>query len=205
MQNRFGGFKSNFKYQIVEGFQNNKKCCFILFVVALIGILTGVFTAINYCNGETLINFNDFSLCKYLSGELGTLELFFSRFFSYAIILTIVLITSFSVFVVPINFFLLAYRGYLLSLNVSIMIILYGIGGIMTGLFIILPCQLLSLVLIAVFMCISNEKAFTKKKYGVCKEKILGKLLIILILLTLINIIETFLLYIFSSKVILVI
>ena len=205
MKNKFGGFSSNLKYKIAEGFNNNKKCCFILFLVALIGILTGVFTAINYCNGQTLINFNDFSLCKYLSGELGTLELFFSRFLSYAIVMAIVLVTSCSVFVVPINFFLLAYRGYLLSLNVSIMIILYGVGGIMTGIFIILPCHLLCLLLIAAFMCMSNEKAFMKKRYGVCKEKIFGKFIIILVALTVINIIETFLLYIFSSKVILVI
>lgn len=202
---RFAINASGLKYKIAEGFRSNKKTCFFIFIVALIGILTGVFTAINYCNGATLINFNDFSLCKYLSGELGSLELFFSRFFSYTVIILIVSLSSLSVFILPINFFLVAYRGYLLSLNVSIMVILYGVGGIMTGLLIILPCQLLSLFLISVYICVANNRAFMKKKYGRCDFKMWDKLLIIIILLTVINLIETLLLYIFSSKVILVI
>ena len=90
------------KYKIAEGFKNNKKTCFFIFIVALIGVLTGVFTAINYCNGATLINFNDFSLCKYLAGELGSLELFFSRFLSYTTILLIVAFSSISVFILPV-------------------------------------------------------------------------------------------------------
>ena len=202
---RFAINASGLKYKIAEGFRNNKKTCFFIFIVALIGILTGVFTAINYCNGATLINFNDFSLCKYLSGELGSLELFFSRFFSYTVIILIVSLSSLSVFILPINFFLVAYRGYLLSLNVSIMVILYGVGGMMTGLLIILPCQLLSLFLISVYICVANNRAFMKKRYGRCDFKMWDKLLIIIILLTVINLIETLLLYIFSSKVILVI
>ena len=193
------------KYKIAEGFKNNKKTCFFIFIVALIGVLTGVFTAINYCNGATLINFNDFSLCKYLAGELGSLELFFSRFLSYTTILLIVAFSSISVFILPVNFFLIAYRGYLLSLNVSIMVIMYGIGGIMTGLVIILPCQLISLFLICTFVCVASNKAHMKKRYGHCNFKLWDKLLIIGLLLTAINVIETLLIYIFSSKVILVI
>jgi hypothetical protein len=196
---------SGLKYKLVEGFKNNKKTCFFIFLVALIGVLTGIFTAINYCNGTTLINFNDFSLCRYLSGELGSLELFFSRFFSYTIVLLIVSFTSVSVFILPVNFFLIAYRGYLLSLNVSIMVIMYGIGGMMTGLFIILPCQLLSLFLICVFVCVANNKACLKKKYGYCNFKVWDKFLIFVVILSAINLVETLLLYIFSSKVILVI
>ena len=202
---RFAVNTSGLKYQIVEGFKKNKKTCFFIFIVALLGILTGVFTAINYCNGATLINFNDFSLCKYLSGELGSLELFFSRFFSYTIVVLIVTISSFSVFILPVNFFLIAYRGYLLSLNVSIMVIMYGVGGIMTGIFIILPCQLLSLFLICAYVCVANNKAFMKRRYGRCDFKLWDKFLIIILLLSAINLVETLLLYIFSSKVILVI
>lgn len=192
------------KYSLIEGFKNNKKTCFLLIIVAFIGILTGVFTAINFCNGATLINFNDFSLCRYLNGELGTLELFFSRFLSYTVVILIVSITSFSVFLTPINFILIAYRGYLLSLNVSIMVILYGIGGIMTGLLIILPCQLLSLIVIGIFICLANNKAFAKRRFGAC-HRLIDKFFIVLIILTIINLAETLILIVFSSRVILVI
>lgn len=202
---KFGVSTSGLKYSFSEGFRNNKKTCFLLIIVAFIGILTGVFTAINYCNGATLINFNDFSLCRYLSGELGTLELFFSRFLSYTGVILIVSISSFTVFLIPINFFLIGYRGYLLSLNVSIMVILYGVGGIMTGLLIILPCQLLQLVVIAIYICLANNKAITKKRYGTCNNKLIDKFFIVLIALTIINLAETLLLTLFSSRIILVI
>ena len=205
MKPKFGLFSCDFKYHLIEGFKSNKKICFFLFLFSFIGILTGVFTAINYCNGATLINFNDFSLCQYLSGNLGSLNLFFSRFLSFSVILIITTITSFSVYLIPINFFLLAYRGYLLSLNVAIMVIMYGIGGIITGLVIILPCHLLNLFLIGIFMCCAMRKAIHKKKFGVCKEKNWDKFIILLICLLIINIIETLLLALFSSKVILVI
>lgn len=195
----------NFKYQIVEGFKDNKKTCFIIFIVCLIGVLTGIFTAINYCNGVGEINFNDFSICQFLNGELGSLDLFFSRFLSYSVVIIIVSVCSFTVYLSPISFFVLTYRGYLLSLNVAIMVILYGISGIMTGLLIVLPCHLLSLIVIGIYICVSNKKALLKKKYGTCYFKTWDKFLVVLIVLTLINIVETLLLTVFSSRVILVI
>lgn len=202
---KFALSTNGIKYSLAEGFKSNKKTCFLLIILSFVGILTGVFTAINYCNGETLINFNDFSLCQYLNGELGTLELFFSRFLSYSIVILIVSFSSLSIFLIPINFFLIAYRGYLLSLNVSIMVILYGIGGILTGLLIILPCQLLSLIVIGMYICASNSKAISKKKYGTCNNKLLSKFFLTLIILTFLNLAETLLLTLFSSRIILVI
>lgn len=202
---KFALSTSGIKYSLSSGFKNNKKTCFLLIIIAFIGILTGVFTAINYCNGATLINFNDFSLCRYLQGELGTLQLFFSRFLSYTAIIVISFIVSFNIFLIPINFFLIAFRGYLLSLNVSIMVILYGINGILTGLLIILPCHIISLIVIGAFMCIANNRAIIKKRYGYCNNQMMLKFFLVLFLLTLINLAETLLLSLFSSKIILVI
>lgn len=205
MKMNFSSQMSNFKYSFIDGISRNKKTCFFLFIVALIGILTGVFTAINYCNGATLVSFSNFSLNKFLSGQLGTLELFFSRFVSNLCVVGIVTVTSISVYIIPINFFLIAYRGYLLSLNVSIMVILYGVGGILTGLLVVLPCQLIALFIIGVYICISNSRAYSKKCYGTPQGKLFSKLIIVLIALALIDLIETLLLLLFSSRVILVI
>ncbi|MBO4412837.1 MAG: hypothetical protein J5779_02365 [Clostridia bacterium] len=201
ISNKFGGIK----YKFIDGLNNNKKACFCIIIVCLIGVLTGVFTAINYCNGQSLINFNDYSICKFISGQLGTLDLFFSRFFSYTLVLTIIWVSSLSVYLFPVSLFVLAYRGYLLSLNVSIMIILYGVNGIVTGVFVILPVHLVGLILLSCFACYCFKKAYLKSRFGSCNFNLWDKYLIFLLLLTILNLIETLLLTIFSGKSILVI
>ena len=205
MKSNFSSRAINLKYSFLESVKDSKKTCFFLIILALIGILTGVFTAINYCNGATLANFSNFSLNKFLLGELATLDLFFHRFLSYTTVVIIISITSLSVYLTPINYFLIAYRGYLLSLNVSIMVILYGVGGILTGILVVLPCQLISLIVISFYACFICKRAYNKKCYGTNSSKLFPKLILTLLVLTFINLAETLLLAVFSSKVIFVI
>ena len=196
---KWGGIK----YKLVDTISQNKKTTFFLIIFALIGFLTGIFTAIRYGNGESLVCFNDFSLSQYLSGELGTRDLFLSRLFSTTICTLIIFITSFSVFLLPVGFILITYRAYLISLNCSLIIIVNGLGGILTCLLIIIPCQILSLLALALFCSFSCKRAVAKKKYGT-SCKIWDKLLICYIALLVINGLETLLLYLFSSRIILV-
>jgi hypothetical protein len=194
------------KFKLFEVFKENKKTTLFFVLIVAIGLFTGIFAAIRYHNGFTLLDFNDFSLTNYLNGELGTSRLFYTRLFSVSVISIIVLISSFSVFLMPVNFIVLIYRSYLLTLNCTIIILFNGLGGIICSLLIILPCQLLSLLLILMFCSYSFKYSCIKKRYGVCNEfKIWHKFLIFLFLLLLVNLLETFLLYIFSSKIILVI
>ena len=205
MKSNFSSKVLNLKYAFFESVKDCKKTYFFLVLLALIGILTGVFTAINYCNGATLAYFSNYSLNKFLLGELATFNLIFYRFLSYTTVVVIVSITSLSVYLIPINFFLIAYRGYLLSLNVSIMVILYGIGGILTGIFVVLPCQLISLIIISFYAGSACKRAYNRKCYGTNHLKKLPRLLLTIIALTIVNLIETILLAVFSSKVIFVI
>ena len=80
---RFGGLK----YKLFDTFKENKKTTLFLIIFCLIGLLTGIFTAIRYSNGASLINFNDFSLSQYLSNKIFKRRLAhqFQRFFSLSI------------------------------------------------------------------------------------------------------------------------
>lgn len=194
------------KYKFFEIFKEHKKITLIFILIALVGFLTGIFAAIKYQNGYSLLDFNDFSLTSYLSGDLGTSNLFYSRLLSTSVVSVIVLVSSFSVYLFPVSLVVLLYRAYLLSLNCTIIILFNGLGGIVCALLIVLPCQLISLFLIIMFCSYAFKYACAKRRYGVCNEfKIWNKFLIFLALLLLVNLIETFLLYIFSSKIILVI
>lgn len=196
---RFG----NFKYNFIDSFKANKKTTFFLIIFLLLGILTGIFTAIRYAKGASLIAFNDFSLSQYLAGDLGTFGLFFNRLFSNTIVTIIICICSSTIFLIPINLIVLTYRAYLVSLNCSLIIIINGFSGIISCLLIILPCQLISLLIITIFCSYSFKRAVLKKKYG-SSCKIWDKFLLTFFLLLITNGIETLLLYLFSSKIILV-
>lgn len=194
---------SGIKFKLIEIFKENKKTTFFLIIFITLGILTGIFTAIRYARGANLVCFNDFSLSQYLSGDLGTLDLFFSRLFSTSICCVVILICSTTIYLCPIGLILLTYRAYLVSLNISLIVIANGLGGIATGILIVLPCQFLGLVVLAFFLSFAIRRGILKKKYGTtCK--IWDKFLIVYFILLFLNGIETFLLYIFSSKVVLV-
>lgn len=194
---------SNLKYSILDSFKSNRKTTFFLIIFLLLGLLTGIFTAIRYAKGSSLIAFNDFSLSQYLAGDLGTSDLFFSRLFSNTIVAVIICIGSLSVYLLPINLIVLTYRSYLVALNCSLIIIINGFGGIISCLLIILPCQIITLLIITIFCSYACKRAVLKKKYGsTCK--IWDKLLITFVLLLIVNGIETLLLYLFSGQIILV-
>ena len=196
---RFG----NLKYNILDSFKSNRKTTFFLIIFLLLGLLTGIFTAIRYAKGASLISFNDFSLSQYLSGDLGTSDLFFNRLFSNTLVISIICVCSNSVFLLPINLIILTYRSYLVALNCSLIIIVNGFSGVICCLLIILPCQLISLLIITIFASYSFKRAVLKKKYG-SSCKIWDKYLIAFFCLLVVNGLETLLLYLFSSQIILV-
>ena len=194
------------KYRLFEVFKMNKKTTLIFVMIAIMVFSRGFLLPIKYSQGLSLIDFNDFSLSSYLKGELGTSSLFYSRLFSSCMVSLIIFISSSSIFFLPVNIFIIVYRAYLLSLNATIIIIFNGLSGILCTFFIIMPCQLISLFLIIMFCAYAFKYACVKRRYGICHDfKIWHKLLIFFFLLLILNLIETFLLYIFSSKIILVI
>lgn len=192
------------KYNISSFLYENKFFIIFLILVLVIGLLTGIFTGIKYCNGAD-VYFNDFSVCNFIEGKLGSLSLFFSRMLSYEIVLLILFLSSFNVYLIPINLLIIAYRSYLLGLNLTVIILCYGLGGIFTAILIIFPCQLAILFFMILYSSSSAQRCICIKRYGkVYKDNILTNLLLFTIIITTINIIETILLSILSSRIILV-
>lgn len=197
---------SSIKYRFFDIFKKNRKIMFFLILFAIIGLFTGLFAGIRYFNGFTIIDFNDFSISAYLSGGLGTSALFYSRLFSTLVVSTIIWISSLSIFLLPASLVIIIYRSYLLALNCSIIVLFNGLGGIVSCLFIVLPCQLIMMFLIIMFASYAFKYAYSKRRFGSCNDfKIWKKFLVFFFLILLINLLETLLLFIFSSRIILVI
>lgn len=200
------GKLSNLKYTILSFLIVNKvKLIAIMFVIA-ISLLTGIFTAVKYLNGGLVISVKEYGITEFVNGDITTTAIFFKRTLSFTVVLLVLFLCSFYGPLFPISLIVLAYRSFLLGLNVCLIVVLYGFGGIITGILIIFPMQLLMLILLCCFYLSLRNKCQIKQKYG----KGVGLhpfalFWIFVLVLCLVNLAETLLLIVFSAKVILVI
>lgn len=196
----------NLKYSILHFIKTNQIKLIIIGVLTLIAFVTGIFSAIKFSNGSTTIIYSDFGIKEFANGTIGTTQMFFQRFFSYGVILLILTVCSLTVILFPIGVVAIVYRGFLLGLNITFIVIIYGVSGIITAILIIFPLQILMLVIMILFFVMARNHCIVKGKYGSKNGiNIFLLMLIFLSLFTLINLAETILLVISSAKVILII
>ncbi len=195
---------SNVRYGVIGFFRQNKIKIFVLLFLTILGIFTGVFTALK--SGVSLYNFQDCNLSIYADASIFSFDIFFTRMLSHVCVLVVISFSSLSVFLLPISYLLFIYRAYLIGLNCSLLIILFGFSGIFTSIVIIIPCQIAITFVFIVYFCIMINRAVQKRHFGYCeKPKFLKIFFITLLILVILNLIETLLLILLNAKTILVI
>ena len=193
---------SNIKYACQNCFNQNKLLFLSLLFICIVGLLTGIFVALK-C-GITTSTLKDFNLQIYTCENGSFFGNFFSRFCSCFGNVLILFICSLTIVLLPIGYTLIAYRCYLVGFNTTLLITLFGINGAISGIIIILPCQLIiSAICIIYFVLMSNRRT-QKKKFGRCDLTFLKPILLFSLLLLIICLIETLLITIFSVNTILV-
>lgn len=160
---------STIKFYGQDYFKKNKLVIFLMIFLILLSILTGIFTAIKNIDTYSLVSFNDYSIVKYLQGSLGTFELFFNRFASYSISIVIISVSSLTIFLCPITIGLIIYRGFLVAFNCTLIIVLFGLSGIITTILIIFPCQLIILFAMSLYALIASNRNARKRNMVVMK------------------------------------
>ena len=191
------------KWTLGDCFKQNKLKLIISGCVLIVSLLTGIIIAIKYYNASYCLS--DYGLVNFNGGLISSS--FFTRFFSMLLIMLLLFLCSFTSWTFPLAILILAYRTYLLGLNLTLMFILFGIPGMVVSLIIALPCQLLILGILLIYFILLYNNNCSCKCYGgkgVWNNRI-KITLIILLLLFLCNFGETLLLVIFNVKVILVI
>lgn len=154
----------NLKYALLGFFRESKVLILLFCVISAIGILTGVLVAIK--SGITLANIGDYGICISKCGNTIAFATVWERFFSVTINFAIIFVASLSVFVLPLGFVVVAYRAYLVGFNVALMVCLFGVGGAISGIIVVVPCQILLLAIEILFCVAMVKNADCKKKYG---------------------------------------
>ena len=195
---------SNIKYNLTGFFRFNKIKILVLIFIAVLGIFTGIFTATK--SGINITNFQGYNLYIYADGSVFSFDVFFYRMLSHITVLVIISICSYSIFLLPLSYILFFYRAYLIGLNCTFLIILFGFSGIFTSVIIIIPCQIIITFIFIIYFCLMINRAVEKKRFGICnKPKFINIFLITLLILTLLNFIETMLLILLNARTIFVI
>ncbi len=203
MKNKFRQF-SFAKDYLAESIKLNKIKTLILLLCCTLLFITGIIVAV-----QTGTN-NPDNIFGYALSE-GSFKIitssFFSRLLSLLLIMVLLLIFSLNKLLFPLGVIILCYRSYLLSLNICFMIIIYKFSGALLSIFIVLPCHLLCILVLALFFIVSiknRQDCHGYKKQFFSRQRLssMGAFLFCLIVISLL---ESILLAICSANVVLVI
>ena len=194
------------RYSFKEFFARNKYKIIICLLFCVVGILTGIFTAIKIFDLDEEEIFESFNLTYQLDDLEKFSANFFARLLSYELVLILLTIFALHPAMFIFGWCLLAYRAFLVSINCMMIILCFSFNGIIKSLLILFPCQILMLLLMLAYFCyvcykVKDCKYQKRKKYS----GLLYWLFLVSLALTIINLFETTLLFIFRSNVILVI
>ena len=198
-------FINGLRFSCVKAMKENRIKFIITLVLVLIAISAGVFVAIKNTANSSLSSLQEISLDDFASGFVGSSSAFFSRTLSLTINVLILFGVSFVPFLFPLAEVLIVYRSYLFGLNFALIFLLYGLGGSLTAIVVILPCQLLTLFILIMFYLVLSKINGNCKRYGGTDCNRFLFLLFGLLLLIIVNLVETILLYLLNGQVILVI
>lgn len=198
-------FINGLRFSCSRTLKENRGKFILTLILVIIAISAGIFVAIKHSNSESLSRLQEISLDDFKNGLVGSSSAFFSRMLSLSVNAIILFGVSFVPILFPIAEILIVYRGYLFGLNFALIFILYGLGGSLTAIVVILPCQLLTLFVLIMFYLILSKINGNCKRYGGTDCNRFLYLFFGLLILLLLNLTETLLLYLLNGKVILVI
>lgn len=170
----------------------------LISVIVLICFVTGIIlfssSPYSYPGDEYLLSFK---------GAGDGFGAFFSRTFSITVVTGIIFALSLTKWLFPLGVAVIGFRAYLLGFNVSILCSRFGLSGVIDAVIIVIPCQICMLIgFILLYALLTKSRSLC---FGYGRGNLFKILLSFYLIILLFNLIETILLFIFSSSVILVI
>lgn len=102
----------------------------------------------------------------FLSGDKSNFGLFFSYLFSVLILIAAIIFLNFSPWLIIVNILALIFYSYFVSFNITCIIILYPIGGILNTILILIPCGCILTFCILLISAVAIKRNLLAKKYG---------------------------------------
>ena len=178
--------------RITDILNRSKFKLFLISIICIILLTTGIIVGV-----KTAGNCDEIEIAQLFSFGSS----FWGSFFSMAVITIIIFGCCFCKWLFPLSLLLLSYRAYLLGLNLTLIIVFNGFTGIISGILIILPCQIAALAVMTI-MCLILCRMNRECSGG--KERVLV-ILVVLAALIILSVLETVLFALLSPNVILIV
>ena len=175
----------------IESIKASKAKLFIISIITLIALITGIIVgAKTDCFDECI-----------------TFASFWARFFSMILIMLICFGCAFTKWLCPLAGLFLAYRAYLLGLQIVLIILNQGFVGGILALLIVFPCQIIVLFSLICFYILMSKLHNTCYCFGFknYKGQILGLLLVETAILLLCCVLQALLFFLLGPNSILII
>ena len=198
-------FLSGLKFTCSNVIKENKGKLLLTFLLVGSSIVIGIVLGVRRNNCYNIGILQEINLENFYSGFAASSSAFASRCLSLVVNIVILTSISFTPFLFPLAQVLFCFRGYLFGLNITLVFIFYGIGSMVTAIVVIIPCQIISLIVLVGFYLIFTKINSNCKRYGCCECNRVVFVLMGVLILFLINLIETLLLVLLNGNIILVI
>lgn len=168
-------------------FYENRFYFLSLFGVFLLGFITGAFVAIKKCDFLSVDILEKFLIFKLLSGRIGCISYIIRKIlFIFALGLLTYFISRFKIAIV---LFLIEifFLSYYLGLLIATIIILFGFGGILNSILIILPFEIMIFTTLIFYKIVQLRKNYIYRCFtnaqNIIRENIIFSLLMILFII----------------------
>ena len=196
---------ANIKYSLKESYHKNKIKIYLLVFIIALSVFTGILTAVKLTDLEKILKYAEFSFEALMEGGIYKFSFLLRRMLSVVLVMALLWLFSVNKFLRLFGFLLIGYRGFLLSLNVTLIVMHLGVGGIINGIVIIFPCQLIQLLILCVMFLMLIVMYKQKQKMGKINQTFIKNIIWIIILSALVCFIEWLILLIFKATTILII
>ena len=123
---------------------SNKKLYILSLVVCIVGVILGVILVTGeYIDGE-IYTIADYELSEIILGERGFFSLFFQNLWPLLLSMLIIFLLFTNRYTCVLSFFYLGYQGLLLGATMVSLIQDSGIAGVLNGLLLVLPLNLVN-------------------------------------------------------------
>ncbi len=201
MNNKYYNTSHMINQNIKKYYSAHKYMLLFLLILFLVALITGIFTGIKGSEDISINNINDTTLIKYFKRESGPFSFFIIRVAKYLLTILFIFFCGKIKFCTIILTVFIAFMSYSLGLNSAVFIILFGLGGSINAVLVIIPIRTCVLIIYIVMACLAIKNSYIIKKYGTCcfDGCMLLKWCWFLLALILLTICETIFINLFSS------
>jgi len=135
------------------------------FLFALFGFMIGIFTAFKFTGDLTIEHINDKTLIYYITGDTGWLGFFLVRLVNVVFMVVCIGFLCMTRFTSLLCYLILIYKTYKIGVTCAVLINIYGVGGIINVLVVIIPCNLIFVLALIGLIIVLQKGCFASCRY----------------------------------------